>query len=86
MKVRQFFKSYYTSVLLWIIFTFQGSTDRWILVGKLKIPRAYYKKCVQPKLHTPKNATPIVAKQSLNRKENLMLPKWNCVFTVIHFG
>jgi len=40
--VRHFSNSYYTSVLFWIIFTSQGSSDRWILVGRLKIPRAYY--------------------------------------------
>jgi len=30
------------SVPFWIIFTFQGSSDRWILVGRLWIPRAYH--------------------------------------------
>lgn len=41
MKVRHFFVIYYLSYLFWIIFTFQGSSDWWILVGRLKIPRAY---------------------------------------------
>ncbi|MGM9625397.1 MAG: hypothetical protein ACI3XM_06775, partial [Eubacteriales bacterium] len=36
-----------------------------ILISSCKL-----KKCVQPKPHTPKNATPIVAKQIFNTKGN----------------
>ena len=37
-----FFSVYHLSYPFWIIFTCQGSSDWWILVGRLKIPRAYH--------------------------------------------
>ena len=40
-KVCHFFIIYYLSYPFWIIFTCHGSSDRWILVGRLRIPRAY---------------------------------------------
>jgi len=33
-----------TSVPFWIIATCQDPSDRWILVGRFKIPRAYFNK------------------------------------------
>ena len=41
-KSAPFFSIYYLSCSFWIIFTFQISSDRWTLVGRLKILRAYY--------------------------------------------
>ena len=40
-KSAPIFIIYYFSYLFWIIFTFQSSSNRWILVGRLMIPRAY---------------------------------------------
>ena len=39
--MRPFFSKFITSIPFWIISTCQSSSDRWSLVGKLKIPRAY---------------------------------------------
>ena len=39
--MRHFSITNHTSDPFWIISTCQGSSDRWILVGRLKIPRAY---------------------------------------------
>ena len=41
-RPRTFFSKFISTVPFWTIFTFQCSADRWALVGRLMIPRAYH--------------------------------------------
>lgn len=43
-RLRTFFSKFISTVPFWTIFTFQCSANRWALVGRLMIPRAYHYK------------------------------------------
>lgn len=53
--LRTFFSNFIPTVPFWTIFTFQCSAHRWALAGRLMIPRAYFRFCLQllQLLHAP---------------------------------